>query len=971
MSTLSGSQTSGKKRKAVCVQLLNKEEYVCYVDVKSKFQDVFNQVATYLTLRETEYFGLAFKKEGEYHFVSNDDKVHKHTHKTWKTGPGDGFDGHGKPILTLYFRVQFYVDQVVLLREKVTRHLYYLQLKDNVFNYNHGCLEEKCFQIAGYALQADFGNYAAAVELDNYFDPREYFPAWMVDLHGQSYLVKNTPVVHRDLQSVSRSEAEWRFIKETSVPPSAHNLHFYRLRKKKTDKAWNAWLGICAKGIEIYEDLDDGFKDLISTFLWPDIGKLTFDKKKFEIRSVGTPSGRKFTYYTDSDVKSKYLLTLSRNTHMFQMAIQPKLMEIRHLEEEDKRRYRESYIHGEPRDVVSTPGSFRTNISPRSKTAMGNRYSVVSDTSSNTTSGIASDKMTVSFEENDDREIIIDTPPMPSGMLLNTPSQTRSKIVSTLPGYKPSPLPGANRSPVLDHSSQFNAYTFPSNRVQVHSPPYRLTNQNNVSSGSVQSDRSGSGQSEAYSVDSSSSGSYRKRYKQQQPQTGVYSPVVPLYSEIQVETGAREKTSQPTSRSASRKDSFKDILAELRAHQNLNINMLPPNQPHLVETPELKHVPSFHMEDLDYPHRSVSRSGSSDHRTNKSFESDLSAHSSQHTSMSTVTSHDYENVVLLSQESVASYRSSEGMLLDAIHIGGGERSLPDSSYHSSEGLVSDVSYHSDDRVLQEAEEILLPPMPFSDEQALKDIPVEQLPTDKQSELAVTQLPEHEAAHDAMDLKITDPEVQVGEGGVKKGKPTHIKVMNKKEVLHPEIEEIRGKSHAFSLPFITALCNDKTLQPIHSRSGSIAGSYDMSSIRSTDSRISRISHDTDVRRLSISGYPGSTSGTLVNNSFNSHRPFSWHSESFDLDAQLANLTAGNNSLSENHRSVPQNLTDFNSEASWTTAISYATPGGQSSERSPEVIASQLMIPSKLSSGGHNSTEANIRHKSLMNENIGIA
>jgi len=30
--------------------------------VKSKFQDVFNQVATHLNLRETEYFGLAQKK---------------------------------------------------------------------------------------------------------------------------------------------------------------------------------------------------------------------------------------------------------------------------------------------------------------------------------------------------------------------------------------------------------------------------------------------------------------------------------------------------------------------------------------------------------------------------------------------------------------------------------------------------------------------------------------------------------------------------------------------------------------------------------------------------------------------------------------------------------------------------------------------------------------------------------------------
>ena len=66
----------------------------------------------------------------------------------------------------------------------------------------------------------------------------------------------------------------------------------------------------------------------------------------------------------------------------------------------DKRRYRESYIYSDQRDLV-TNGPYRSNISPRSKTAMGNRYSVISDASSNTTSGIASDKMTVSFEDSD------------------------------------------------------------------------------------------------------------------------------------------------------------------------------------------------------------------------------------------------------------------------------------------------------------------------------------------------------------------------------------------------------------------------------------------------------------------------------------------------------------------------------------------------------------------------------------------
>lgn len=305
---------------------------------------------------------------------------------------------------------------------------------------------------------------------------------------------------------------------------------------------------------------------------------------------------------------------------------------------------------------------------------------------------------------------------------------------------------------MLDHDSQFNTYSFPSNRVQLHSPPHRLTNQNNVSSGSVQSDRSGSCQSEAFSLDSNSSGSYRKRYKHQQPQSGVYSPVIPVYSEVQVEVGTREKMPLPTSHSASRKDSFKDILAELRAHQNLSVNVLPPNQPHLVETPQLKHVPSFHMEDLEYPNRSVSRSGSSDHRTNKSFGSDLSTHSSQQTSMSTVTSHDYENVVLLSQESMASYLSSEGMLQDTIHITN-EGLLPDSSYHSSEGLMLDMSYPSDDGILQEAEEMLFPPTSFSDGQALKDVPVNLVQRESEMELAVNQLPDHQPAHDVVDFKV--------------------------------------------------------------------------------------------------------------------------------------------------------------------------------------------------------------------------
>ena len=50
-------------------------------------------------------------------------------------------------------------------------------------------------------------------------------------------------------------------------------------------------------------------------------------------------------------------------------------------------------------------GSLRGSLSPSTKSVLNTRYSVVSNASSNTTSGIASDKMTISFE--DDGEVLM------------------------------------------------------------------------------------------------------------------------------------------------------------------------------------------------------------------------------------------------------------------------------------------------------------------------------------------------------------------------------------------------------------------------------------------------------------------------------------------------------------------------------------------------------------------------------------
>ena len=64
-------------------------------------------------------------------------------------------------------------------RERSTRQQYYLQLRDNLLHHSQLVSEEKCFLLAAYALQADHGDYNQTKHAANYFDPREYFPAWV------------------------------------------------------------------------------------------------------------------------------------------------------------------------------------------------------------------------------------------------------------------------------------------------------------------------------------------------------------------------------------------------------------------------------------------------------------------------------------------------------------------------------------------------------------------------------------------------------------------------------------------------------------------------------------------------------------------------------------------------------------------------------------------------------------------------
>lgn len=291
-------------------------------------------------------------------------------------------DANGRPLLELHFVVQFHVESPLLLTEEVERHLYYLQMRHNVRT-RDTLPTEVVLLLSGLALQAEYGD-ADAYEERDYFKVDEFAPA---SLTGD-WVSAAMRACHREHRGLSKSDAQSRFIREVCLLPDIINSHRYKLKHSKTEpEPGTVWLLVTAKGIKILHDNGT----LTSSFIWSAIGKLSFDRKKFEIR---TDEG-KFTLYSSSEEKCKYIFALCKETHQFSMKIAPKFNEILR-KEEDERKTCFGYSK-------SLNLQYNQNKSEQ-------RISVISSTSSNTTSGIVSDRV----QSEDELEIMIDSPPAPS-----------------------------------------------------------------------------------------------------------------------------------------------------------------------------------------------------------------------------------------------------------------------------------------------------------------------------------------------------------------------------------------------------------------------------------------------------------------------------------------------------------------------------------------------------------------------------
>ncbi|XP_043265250.1 protein expanded-like [Colletes gigas] len=379
----------------LAVQALPGDPLYFVVEAKSRVKEVYAQTCMLLGqqgMRDCELFGLAILSDGEYLFVDPENKLSKYAPKNWRSSHTYGLDSSGRPAFVLYFRIRYYVDTPLLLSDETTRHHYYLQLRDNVVRHGGGVeslhphhplhepsIVTPLLTLAGLALQADLGDYSEERHRPHagyvgYCKPTNYLPPHMC---LESNVLAVLAAQHRDNRGLSREEAELQYIREAVLLEAPLNAHLYRLRRSKNEPGpGRILLAICARGVRVYAE-----EETPRVFAWNNIGKLCFDRKKFEIRAVDQPD--KLTLYSGCDDKSKLLLGLCRDTHQFSMAIAPRVNEAKRREEEERKVLRDCYMY-----------PARCKLSLTARGARGDqRISVISSTSSNTTSGIVSDRV--------------------------------------------------------------------------------------------------------------------------------------------------------------------------------------------------------------------------------------------------------------------------------------------------------------------------------------------------------------------------------------------------------------------------------------------------------------------------------------------------------------------------------------------------------------------------------------------------
>ncbi|XP_020904210.1 FERM domain-containing protein 4A isoform X2 [Exaiptasia diaphana] len=298
-----------RKPRKCQVILLDERRLEFSIQPKLMACDLLDMVASQFNLHEKEYFGLSYTDESNnQNWLRMDKRVIDHDLPRYQ-----------EPLL-LNFSVRFFVPNILILKEPIAVELFFMQAKILIFKGTVQSDSETVFELAGYALQAAYGDFTNEENAKKDIKKIPILPTRTLKEHPSiSYCEEKVLSYYKNSAGQSRGETVVRYLCIFQSLPT-YGVHYYEV-KDKSSIPW--WLGFSPKGIAVY-DHNDKIKPR-KLFQWNQIENIYFRDRKvsLEIRDSYRSSsvGRKSHSPSNMMVHSWYACTAVAAKTMWTMAI--------------------------------------------------------------------------------------------------------------------------------------------------------------------------------------------------------------------------------------------------------------------------------------------------------------------------------------------------------------------------------------------------------------------------------------------------------------------------------------------------------------------------------------------------------------------------------------------------------------------------------------------------------------------------
>ncbi|XP_055590272.1 moesin/ezrin/radixin homolog 2 isoform X1 [Uranotaenia lowii] len=284
---------------------------------------LFDLICRTIGLRENWYFGLRYvDKKGYHSWLKMDKKVlDQHINLT-----PEG--------CVFMFMAKFFPENVAEeLVQEVTQHMFFLQIKEAILSMEVYCPPEASVLLASYAVQAKYGDYDEAVCKPGMLISENLLPQRVIDQYQMTPQMweERIKTWYADHRGMSRDEAEMEYLK-IAQDLDMFGVNYFPITNKKNTEVY---VGVTALGLNIYSK--ENKLTPMTTFPWNEIRNISFDGKKFFVKTNDEKGNVSTTFYSEKARNNKELLDLCVGNHeLYMKRRKPDTMEIQQMKAQAK-----------------------------------------------------------------------------------------------------------------------------------------------------------------------------------------------------------------------------------------------------------------------------------------------------------------------------------------------------------------------------------------------------------------------------------------------------------------------------------------------------------------------------------------------------------------------------------------------------------------------------------------------------------